>query len=165
MRYTVIIESGRESGYVALCPALPGCLSQGRTRREVLRNIREAIEAYVESLLEDGLPVPVERGREMVEVEVAASLGTAVCQRTAAGRSALWRPPGMATAAVRHPARHAYAGGPHRPALRLRERQEHAADRQALVPETRRGKPRSSLDESSRARPGAGPRLTTRRAP
>jgi predicted RNase H-like HicB family nuclease len=53
-------------------PALPGCLSQGRTRREVLRNIREAIEAYVESLLEDGLPVPVERGREMVEVEVAA---------------------------------------------------------------------------------------------
>ena len=72
MRYTVIIESGRESGYVALCPALPGCISQGRTRREVLRNIREAIEAYVESLLEDGLPVPVERGREMVEVEVAA---------------------------------------------------------------------------------------------
>ena len=79
MRYTVIIESGRESGYVALCPALPGCISQGRTKREVLRNIREAIEAYVESLLEDGLPVPVERGREMVEVEVAASLGTAVC--------------------------------------------------------------------------------------
>jgi antitoxin HicB len=72
VRYTVIIESGRESGYVALCPALPGCLSQGRTKREVRRNIREAIEAYVESLLEDGIPVPIERGREMVEVEVAA---------------------------------------------------------------------------------------------
>lgn len=47
MRYTVIIERGRESGYVAVCPALPGCVSQGRTKREVLKNIREAIEAYV----------------------------------------------------------------------------------------------------------------------
>ena len=72
MRYTVIIESGRESGYVALCPALPGCVSQGRTKHAALKNIKEAIEAYVESLLEDCLPVPVERGREIVEVEVAA---------------------------------------------------------------------------------------------
>ena len=72
MRYTVIIETGRESGYVAICPALPGCVSQGRTRRETLRNIRQAIEAYIETLLEDGLPVPIERGRETVEVEVAA---------------------------------------------------------------------------------------------
>ena len=72
MRYTVIIESGREAGYVAVCPALPGCVSQGRTKREVLKKIREAIEVYIESLLEDGLPVPVERGRETVEIEVAA---------------------------------------------------------------------------------------------
>jgi len=72
MRYTVIIESGRESGSVALCPALPGCMSQGRTKREVLKNIKEAIEAYIESLLEDGLPAPVERGRETVDVEIAA---------------------------------------------------------------------------------------------
>ncbi len=72
MRYTVIIERGRESGYVAVCPALPGCVSQGRTKREALKNIREAIEAYIEALLEDGLPVPVERGRETVEIEVAA---------------------------------------------------------------------------------------------
>ena len=71
MRYTVIIESGRESGCVALCPALPGCVSQGRTKREALKNIREAIEAYVEALLEDGLVVPIERGRETVEVEIA----------------------------------------------------------------------------------------------
>ena len=72
MRYTVILESGRESGYVAVCPALPGCVSQGRTKRETVKNIREAIEVYIESLLEDGLPVPVERGRETIEVEVAA---------------------------------------------------------------------------------------------
>lgn len=72
MRYTVILESGRESGYVVVCPALPGCVSQGRTRRAALKNIREAIEAYIESLMEDGLPVPVERGRETVQIEIAA---------------------------------------------------------------------------------------------
>jgi predicted RNase H-like HicB family nuclease len=72
MRDTVIIESGRESGYVALCPSLPGCVSQGRTKREVIKNIKEAMEAYIEALLEDGIAVPVERGRKMVEVEIAA---------------------------------------------------------------------------------------------
>jgi predicted RNase H-like HicB family nuclease len=72
MRSTVIIEKGRESGYVAVCPALPGCVSQGRTKRETLKNIKEAIEVYIEALLEDGLSVPVEQGRETVEVEVTA---------------------------------------------------------------------------------------------
>ncbi|MBI3456570.1 MAG: type II toxin-antitoxin system HicB family antitoxin [Candidatus Rokubacteria bacterium] len=72
MRYTVILESGRESGYVAVCPALPGCVSQGRSKREALKNIREAIGVYIEAFLEDGLPVPVERGRETVEIEVSA---------------------------------------------------------------------------------------------
>jgi predicted RNase H-like HicB family nuclease len=72
VRYTVILEKGRERGYVALCPALPGCVSQGRSRRDVLKNIREAIEVYIEALLEDGLAVPVEQGRETIEVEVAA---------------------------------------------------------------------------------------------
>jgi predicted RNase H-like HicB family nuclease len=50
-----------------------GCVSQGGTKRAAaLRNIREAIEAYIEALIEDGLPGPTERGRETVEVEVAA---------------------------------------------------------------------------------------------
>ena len=71
MRYTVILEKGRESGFVAVCPALPGCVSQGRTRRETLKNIREAVSVYIEALLEDGLPVPRETGRETVHVEVA----------------------------------------------------------------------------------------------
>jgi antitoxin HicB len=56
VRYTVILEKGTERGYVALCPALPGCVSQGRSRRDVLKNIREAIEVYIEALLEDGPP-------------------------------------------------------------------------------------------------------------
>ena len=72
MKYTVIVEKGRESGYVAYAPALKGCVSQGTTREEALKNIKEAMEVYVEALLEDGLPVPTEIGRDTVELEVGA---------------------------------------------------------------------------------------------
>ncbi|MDP2937422.1 MAG: type II toxin-antitoxin system HicB family antitoxin [Dehalococcoidia bacterium] len=70
MKYTVIIEKGQESGYVAYCPALRGCVSQGETKDQALRNIKEAAEVYLEALLEDGIAVPVEIGKESVEVEV-----------------------------------------------------------------------------------------------
>ena len=72
MKYNVLIRHGNESGYVATVPALPGCVSQGRTKRDAIKNIKEAIEVYIETLLEDGLPVPVEAGKELVEVEVSA---------------------------------------------------------------------------------------------
>jgi len=72
MKYTIIIEKGNESGYVAYAPALKGCVSQGETKAEVLKNIKEAMEAYVEALLEDGLPVPTEVGKDTVELEIAA---------------------------------------------------------------------------------------------
>lgn len=55
-----------------MVPALPGCVSQGGTRRQTLRNVKQAIEAYIEALLEDGLAVPVQAGAELVEVEVSA---------------------------------------------------------------------------------------------
>ena len=58
MKYTVILEKGRESGYVAHVPALKGCVSQGDSREDAISNIKEAIEVYIEALLEDGLPVP-----------------------------------------------------------------------------------------------------------
>ena len=57
MKYTVIIERGRESGYVAHAPALKGCVSQGETKEEALHNLKEAMGAYIEALLEDGLQV------------------------------------------------------------------------------------------------------------
>lgn len=60
MKYTVILEKGRESGYVAHVPALRGCVSQGDSREEAISNIKEAIEVYIETLLEDGLTVPTE---------------------------------------------------------------------------------------------------------
>lgn len=51
-----------EDGYwVAECPSLPGCATQGKTKEEALTNIREAIQGYIAALEEDGLPVPEER--------------------------------------------------------------------------------------------------------
>ena len=72
MTYTVVVREGNENGYVATVPALPGCVSQGRTRRQALRNAKEAIEAYIEALIEDGLPVPRQTDSEVVDVEVSA---------------------------------------------------------------------------------------------
>jgi predicted RNase H-like HicB family nuclease len=72
MKYTIIIEKGRESGYIAYAPALKGCVSQGKTKAETMSNIKQAMEVYVEALVEDGLPVPNEVGRDTVELEVAA---------------------------------------------------------------------------------------------
>lgn len=40
MRYTVILEKGRESGYVAICPILRGCVAQGKTKQEVLKKLK-----------------------------------------------------------------------------------------------------------------------------
>jgi predicted RNase H-like HicB family nuclease len=60
VRYTVILEPEEGGGYHAFCPALRGCHSQGDTLEEALANIREAIQAYLESLKLDGEPIPVE---------------------------------------------------------------------------------------------------------
>ncbi len=72
MKYTVILEKGRESGYVAICPVLRGCVAQGKTKMETLRNIKKAISDYIECLIEDGIPVPQEVGKKILETEVVA---------------------------------------------------------------------------------------------
>ena len=71
MRYTVVLEQESDGGYVVSVPALPGCISQGETRAETLANIREAIELYLEDCRDAGDPVPIEAGREFVEIEAA----------------------------------------------------------------------------------------------
>jgi predicted RNase H-like HicB family nuclease len=68
MRYTVILEQEADGGFVAIVPALPGCVSQGDTRSEALANIHEAIDLYIEDCKDAGDPVPVEAGKEFIEV-------------------------------------------------------------------------------------------------
>jgi predicted RNase H-like HicB family nuclease len=57
----VIIYRGEDDFWVAECPSLPGCVSQGETREAAIANVREAIEGFVLALEADGLPVPEER--------------------------------------------------------------------------------------------------------
>jgi predicted RNase H-like HicB family nuclease len=53
----VVIHPGEDGYWVAECPSLPGCVSQGKTKEEATQNIKEAIEGYVAALQEKGLPV------------------------------------------------------------------------------------------------------------
>lgn len=69
MKYRVPIEKDEDGVYVAEVPALPGCIFQGATRAEALRNIQEAIEAYLESLRARGGAVPPSIDEEVVEVD------------------------------------------------------------------------------------------------
>ncbi len=59
MRYTVILQRESDGGYVAVVPSLPGCVSQGDTREEALKNIEEAAELYIEDVQAVGDPLPV----------------------------------------------------------------------------------------------------------
>jgi len=70
MRYRVLIEQDEDGVYVAEVPALPGCISQGRTRSEAVDNIKDAIAAYLESLQAHSEPVPPSISEEVVEVSV-----------------------------------------------------------------------------------------------
>jgi len=54
----VIIYPSEDGWWVAECPSLPGCISQGKTREEALVNIKEAIEGYLESLKKYNEPIP-----------------------------------------------------------------------------------------------------------
>ncbi len=58
IRYMVVIERG-ETSWGAHVPDLPGCVAAGQTREEVRQLIREAIEFHIDSLKQEGLPVPV----------------------------------------------------------------------------------------------------------
>jgi predicted RNase H-like HicB family nuclease len=57
----VLLYPGEDGYWVAECPSLPGCISQGKTREEAIRNIREAIDLHLEVLQERGQPVPEDR--------------------------------------------------------------------------------------------------------
>ncbi|HQU37517.1 MAG: type II toxin-antitoxin system HicB family antitoxin [Anaerolineae bacterium] len=53
MRFKIILEESDEGGYTAYVPSLPGCISEGNTQEEALKNIQEAIELYLEPVEDD----------------------------------------------------------------------------------------------------------------
>ncbi len=70
MKFTIILTRDEDGFFVASCPALPGCHSQGRSREEAIANIEEAIRGYIVSMRKhkhrDSIPETV-----VVEIEVA----------------------------------------------------------------------------------------------
>ena len=70
LRFRVLIDQDEDGVFVAECPNLPGCVSQGRTREEALTNIRDAIQGYLASLEKHKEPIPPPVGEEVVEISV-----------------------------------------------------------------------------------------------
>lgn len=67
MKFTVTIDRDETGTWVAECPAIPGCVSQGQTKPQALKNVREAIELCLEVRAERGLPLTI----ETKQIEVA----------------------------------------------------------------------------------------------
>ncbi|MBI2145373.1 type II toxin-antitoxin system HicB family antitoxin [Candidatus Woesearchaeota archaeon] len=55
MEIKVVLEKQEEGGYTVYVPSLPGCISQGETREEALKNIKEAIELYLETDINEAI--------------------------------------------------------------------------------------------------------------
>jgi predicted RNase H-like HicB family nuclease len=68
IRFRVVIEPDEDGIFVAACPSLPGCVSQGKTRKEALANIRDAMAGYLESLRKHKDPIPPSIIEETVEI-------------------------------------------------------------------------------------------------
>jgi predicted RNase H-like HicB family nuclease len=68
MKHDVILYAGEDGWIVVECPAIPGCVSQGRTREEALANITDAIQGCLKVRAELGMPLTV----ETAEIEVEA---------------------------------------------------------------------------------------------
>lgn len=68
MRFQVTLDRDEDGVWVVECPAIPGCVSQGSSREEALKNIEEAIALCLEVRAERGLPLTIETR----EVEVVA---------------------------------------------------------------------------------------------
>jgi predicted RNase H-like HicB family nuclease len=67
MKFNVTIDRDEDGVWVVECPSIPGCVSQGTTREEALKNVREAIAGCLEVRAERGMPLTVETS----QVEVA----------------------------------------------------------------------------------------------
>jgi len=67
VKFNVIIDRDEDGVWVVECPSVPGCVTQGSTRDEALKNIREAIVACLEVRAERGMPLTVETS----QVEIA----------------------------------------------------------------------------------------------
>ena len=69
-KYKIVITTGEDGYFVVECPAIPGCVSQGKTKDEAVANIKEAVELALECYEEDHKPLPTDTA-EVKEIVVA----------------------------------------------------------------------------------------------
>ena len=67
MKLKIVLEKSDEGGYTVYVPSLPGCISEGDTKEEALKNIKEAIELYLEEIEDDEI---IEENLELAEIAV-----------------------------------------------------------------------------------------------
>ena len=68
MKYIVLIEQDEDGNFIAECPTLPGCISEGKTRKEALDNLKDAVKGYLQSLKKHNEPIPLPITEEIMEV-------------------------------------------------------------------------------------------------
>ncbi|MBI4229186.1 MAG: type II toxin-antitoxin system HicB family antitoxin [Deltaproteobacteria bacterium] len=74
--YTVFFEPASEGGYIVSVPAFPGLVTEGDTIEEAREMARDAIRAYLESLIKDGVPIPEEEGTMLEKVADALDVSS-----------------------------------------------------------------------------------------
>jgi predicted RNase H-like HicB family nuclease len=67
-QFTVVVEQDEDGVYIASCPALQGCHSQGESYQEAIENLKDAIKLHIEARRSLGEPVPIEVAVDQVEV-------------------------------------------------------------------------------------------------
>jgi predicted RNase H-like HicB family nuclease len=68
--FTILVEPNDPDGYLVTCPALPGLVTQGDTLDEAYEMAHDAIQAYIESLIADGQPIPHDKITMPVRVTI-----------------------------------------------------------------------------------------------
>jgi predicted RNase H-like HicB family nuclease len=90
MRLTVTLDRDEDGVWVVECPAIPGCVSQGKTEEEAIENIKDAIKLCLEARAERGLPLTIEVddfGREVALVRQNQELMEFLDQRSRPGKT------------------------------------------------------------------------------
>lgn len=72
MIFNVTIDRDEDGVWIAECPSIPGCVSQGATKQEAVENVKQAIALCLEVRAEKGLPLTIETQQVEIGIEVAA---------------------------------------------------------------------------------------------
>ena len=68
LKLRILIQEDENGMFVAECPTLPGCISQGKTRAEAKKNLEDAVLGYLESLKKHNEPIPLSIEEETIEI-------------------------------------------------------------------------------------------------